>query len=146
MGASGDFDRCLAVQGWDFEFATEGGGAEGERDIAEQSVALAFEYIVFLDMDERVEIARGTATNTGIAVSSGAKADAGIDACGDAEFDASFAFDAALASAIAAGIGDDFACATAFRAGGLLDENSGLSADHSASAAGAACFHAAGAF
>ena len=146
LGAGGDFDRGLAVEGGDFELAAEGCGAERKWDFAEQSVALAFEDIVILDVDEGVEIAGNTATNSCIAVASGTQSHAGIDACWDAEFDASFAFDATLATAIAAGIGDDLACSTAFWAGGLLDENSGLSADYSASAAGAASFYAARTF
>src|SRR5580704_14080140 len=101
---------------------------------------------MLLHFEEDIQIARGTAVGSRLALTGHAQARAGIDSCGHAHFERAFAFDTCLAAAGLASLADHLSRTLACRAGARDREESLLVGHLSAAAAGLACSHAAAGF
>src|SRR5207237_120767 len=82
LGARRNLDRGLAVQSRHADFGAEGGLDKINGDFAQEIVGFTLENLVRLDVENNVQITRGTATRAGLAVAAGSKARAGIHAGG----------------------------------------------------------------
>src|SRR5437762_3475903 len=120
------------------DFSAKRRGGEGDRHVAMQVAAFALENGVLLDVDDDIEIARGTAAHAGFAVAAGAEPRAVLDASGDFQFDARGFFDPTFAATGAAGFLDRAAGALAGRACLRDLEKSARDDDLAAAAAGIA--------
>ena len=117
LRASRDFQFGGPFERGHVDFTAKCGGGKADGHFAIKVLAVALENIVFLDVDDDVEIATRTATDAGLAVAGDAEARAVVNAGGDFNFDAARQLGATFATAFGARALDRLAGATAARAG-----------------------------
>ena len=117
LRAGGDFETHGAIQSRHADFATERGCGEGNRHLAGEIHAIAGENFVLLDMNHHIQVAGGSASQTGLATARAAQAGVAVDTGRDFDFNAAGFFDPALALAGRAGFFDDASRAVAGGAG-----------------------------
>ena len=133
-------DGSLTRQGGHCDFTSECGGGDAHGHRAMQIVAIALEYIVFLEAYFNVQIAGGATIGAWLTVAGAADAHAVIDASGDFDFKGFLSFDLALAVAGGAGVADDFSLASAMRTGLLHAEKALAHLNHTLALASATGF------
>ena len=94
-----NIDRRFAVECGHADLAAQCSSGEADRHMAMQIVAIALEYIVFLEAYFNVQIAGGATIGAWLTVAGAADAHAVVDARGDFDFKGFLSFDLALAVA-----------------------------------------------
>ena len=150
FAAQSELLACLCAFGQvDGGFTAECGNADftaqcrrGETDwhSAMQIVSVALKHFMFFDAYLDVQVAGRAAVGAGFAVAGAANSHTVVNACRDFDFQRFLAFDFSLAVARRTRVGDDFARASAMRAGLLYAEKTLAHLHHALSLAGAAGF------
>src|SRR5512140_3047367 len=84
LGAGRDSDGAFAVEGRHVAVGAESGLHEAHRHFTAQVVAVALEDFMRSDVEDDVEVARGSAARAGFAIAGRPQTRAGIDTGGDA--------------------------------------------------------------
>jgi hypothetical protein len=138
LRAFGNSQAFFAVQAGDLQLGAEGSLRNADGDGTVKIGSPAFEEIVFLDVEDDIEIARRAAVWPWLAFACDAEARAGVDAGRNAEINGSLAFDAALAAAIGAALFDNLTGALTGGASAINGEETLLIDNLAAASAGLA--------
>src|SRR5690606_8698904 len=101
------------------DLAAQCGGRHADRHLTGKGLAVAYEDLVLFHLDENIQIARGSAAHSGLALARKADPGTGFAASRDVDREGAVLLDPAGAMAGLAGILDDLPLATAGRTGPL---------------------------